>query len=900
MQKELVLNLNNKILILIVISAALTLTGMFELGYAQEMENIEIEIKYTNGDRADFNGMEIIAYQDFDKTPLFKKILKQNPTTITVPENHRYKIEVYANGMYADVGYVQLNKNPEKLNINIPLSGGIEIGVFYKNGNPIKGATVVLKSQDNVEWIKGTTNDLGETIRYWVQSTNRQEDHYIADIYLGEIFLTSFYPIKLQPGISFDQKITTKIPEIVEELLIINLYSGSSKITSNDGYYKVTLNDLNGNKITSSEINFRGDAQFSSLKSGTYVVKITTHSELEDTLWPQNKIHVIGDLNKFNIYKNVQEVKIQETPFMSCNCISFRLDDVQDYWLSETQVKLIELFAEKNIPLTIGVIGSVTGSDNKLTTTIKNNLESEIIEIANHSWDNQILTSKSFQMQEKLIKDTNNKIFDIYGVKPTVFIPPQNLYDKNTVNVLRENNFSHLVSHIKDDSQTYINNQFYNVPATAETGKLVERIYWDLISQDAIKEKIIQNLEHRGYSIIMLHPQEFSLDESGEYGGPNQKALSEFGLLLDEIKKIDSKIVKISDVKPSENISNKTIIQEGKKADSCNCVAFRLDGVQDYWLNDVQMDIMNVFFKNNTPLTIGIIADALGNDKKITDFLNNNIEKSGSSIEIATKGIGLTPYTNYNKTEQNQNLKKSIELIQSIVGVKPHIFIPPDNKINSDTLEILQNNEITHISASLINESSPPFNLKGEKVYRFPQTSSTGNFNQTTNVFEGKLSDQVIQEIIQSIDNYGFAVVSIQPQEFSKIVNGTYTNKVSEKQIDELIKLIKELEKEKIKIVSIGKINSNVEIIVPEWIKNNAGWWADGSIDDNSFVQGIQYLIKEGIMKIPEKVNTSNVEEKEIPSWIKNNAGWWANDQITDSDFVSGIEYLVNHKIITY
>ncbi len=38
---------------------------------------------------------------------------------------------------------------------------------------------------------------------------------------------------------------------------------------------------------------------------------------------------------------------------------------------------------------------------------------------------------------------------------------------------------------------------------------------------------------------------------------------------------------------------------------------------------------------------------------------------------------------------------------------------------------------------------------------------------------------------------------------------------------------------------------------IPSWIKNNAGWWADGSIDDDSFVQGIQFLIKEGIMSIP-------------------------------------------------
>ena len=37
---------------------------------------------------------------------------------------------------------------------------------------------------------------------------------------------------------------------------------------------------------------------------------------------------------------------------------------------------------------------------------------------------------------------------------------------------------------------------------------------------------------------------------------------------------------------------------------------------------------------------------------------------------------------------------------------------------------------------------------------------------------------------------------------------------------------------------------------IPSWIKNNAGWWADGSIDDDSFIQGIQFLIKEGIMRI--------------------------------------------------
>ena len=37
---------------------------------------------------------------------------------------------------------------------------------------------------------------------------------------------------------------------------------------------------------------------------------------------------------------------------------------------------------------------------------------------------------------------------------------------------------------------------------------------------------------------------------------------------------------------------------------------------------------------------------------------------------------------------------------------------------------------------------------------------------------------------------------------------------------------------------------------IPSWIKNNAGWWADGTIDDDAFIQGIQFLIKEGILKV--------------------------------------------------
>ena len=37
---------------------------------------------------------------------------------------------------------------------------------------------------------------------------------------------------------------------------------------------------------------------------------------------------------------------------------------------------------------------------------------------------------------------------------------------------------------------------------------------------------------------------------------------------------------------------------------------------------------------------------------------------------------------------------------------------------------------------------------------------------------------------------------------------------------------------------------------IPDWIKNNAEWWATGQIDENSYVLGLQWLISNGIIVV--------------------------------------------------
>jgi len=102
-------------------------------------------------------------------------------------------------------------------------------------------------------------------------------------------------------------------------------------------------------------------------------------------------------------------------------------------------------------------------------------------------------------------------------------------------------------------------------------------------------------------------------------------------------------------------------------------------------------------------------------------------------------------------------------------------------------------------------------------------------------------------------------------------------------------------------ISTIPFVSSEVirgESTVPDWVKNTAGWWASEQIDDSAFLQGIQYLIKEGIIvvEIPTEIDSEVVEE--VPGWVKNTVGWWAEDKIHDTTFVSGIQYLISKGIM--
>jgi len=73
--------------------------------------------------------------------------------------------------------------------------------------------------------------------------------------------------------------------------------------------------------------------------------------------------------------------------------------------------------------------------------------------------------------------------------------------------------------------------------------------------------------------------------------------------------------------------------------------------------------------------------------------------------------------------------------------------------------------------------------------------------------------------------------------------------------IKENIISIQEIPKTDKKIESFAipdttKLPTETAEAVPDWVRNNAGWWADGLISEDDFLNGIKYLVEQGIIKV--------------------------------------------------
>jgi peptidoglycan/xylan/chitin deacetylase (PgdA/CDA1 family) len=282
---------------------------------------------------------------------------------------------------------------------------------------------------------------------------------------------------------------------------------------------------------------------------------------------------------------------------------------------------------------------------------------------------------------------------------------------------------------------------------------------------------------------------------------------------------------------------------------SCQCVAFRLDDIQDHWLNSVQTKIIDTFQEKNASLTIGIIGNHIGQDPKIIDDIKSKLGKN-PKLEIANHGWNHEDFTKFSREEQYVFMKNTNDKINSLFGVVPSVFIPPFNTINNDTMAAFFENNFQYISADVLQDS-PSFPIKNGMVYHVPGTGQTGKLVNNNSIWQHYNHQHVFVATIASIQKYGYAVIVLHPQEYAIRIHSDYVNEVDKNQIQNLGLLLDDIKNSGMKIILLNQIplNSNNKPN-PGWLNHVFSWYENGKISDDQVLTNINYLISKKIIKL--------------------------------------------------
>jgi peptidoglycan/xylan/chitin deacetylase (PgdA/CDA1 family) len=244
---------------------------------------------------------------------------------------------------------------------------------------------------------------------------------------------------------------------------------------------------------------------------------------------------------------------------------------------------------------------------------------------------------------------------------------------------------------------------------------------------------------------------------------------------------------------------------------SCRCVAFTLDGIQDYFLTNVQMDIIKTFDQKDANLTIGIIGNDFGLDTNMTSFIQNEI-KSGikkSVIEVANNGWKGEDYLTLSKDQQLDLIKRTQARINFLLKIQPFTFIAPYGNMNNDTIPSLAASGLRY-ATGYWETSDIPVRLNDSNLYIIPPSISTGVLNPKSDLYEPLPYDQLVEGIRQNITDNGVSVVSMQPLEFAQRNQTDYINQSNQDEIKDLGSLLDELRNMNVTTVTITGLSETV------------------------------------------------------------------------------------------
>jgi len=212
----------------------------------------------------------------------------------------------------------------------------------------------------------------------------------------------------------------------------------------------------------------------------------------------------------------------------------------------------------------------------------------------------------------------------------------------------------------------------------------------------------------------------------------------------------------------------------------CNCVAFRFDSFQDYYLSAGEQAVLQAFQNYGAPLTISVIAQNFGQDPNLLAKYSGRLGDFKHGIEIATSGLVGADYLFLPLTSQNGDLSSAVRLIKTNFGQTVKTFTPLFGDYSIPDIYSVCNNSNIQYFSSVVRADHPPFTLVNPPggLWHLSAGAFTANpsISNTTNPPAGYTATQIFSQIKAQMQRDGFSVVSMTSLEFSVFSNGGYLN----------------------------------------------------------------------------------------------------------------------------
>src|ERR687896_1482733 len=260
----------------------------------------------------------------------------------------------------------------------------------------------------------------------------------------------------------------------------------------------------------------------------------------------------------------------------------------------------------------------------------------------------------------------------------------------------------------------------------------------------------------------------------------------------------------------------------GTAISTCNCVVFRMDGIQDYWISAGQLAAMNQFVVRNQSLTLGILTNDTGEDTDIVDNVRRGVESG--LFELAMHGANDTDHTTLSEEQQRNSLNQSNTKIVALFGNASDVFVPPFDAFNAETLNAMRQVDMTILSTntSSFNELQlgGGSNNESSTLLSDPIQSRTIFYVPSTISFKDYFDDQylrnsvedIFSNVTQSIGAYGYAVVVMNPTDFMILDPvGDPTETLNVNEITDLSRLIDMMLTNNIPIGSFSEITAGMQ-----------------------------------------------------------------------------------------